>query len=43
MIYAQQIITAFLGSLGFSMLFNIRGRKIWYAATGGMLSWATYL
>ncbi len=43
MIYAQQIITAFLGSLGFSILFNIRGRKIWYAASGGMLSWATYL
>lgn len=41
--YAYQIITAFWGSLGFSLFFNIRGRKIWYAATGGMLSWAVYL
>jgi uncharacterized membrane protein YjjB (DUF3815 family) len=41
--YAYQIITAFWGSLGFAIFFNIRGRKIWYAATGGMLSWAVYL
>jgi uncharacterized membrane protein YjjB (DUF3815 family) len=43
MIQAQQIIMAFGGALGFAILFNIRGRKIWYAAVGGMLSWATYL
>lgn len=43
MIHAYQIITAFIGSLGFSILFNIKGRKVWYAATGGMLSWVTYL
>jgi len=43
MIYTIQIIMAFLGSLGFSILFNIRGRKLWYAAIGGMLSWVIYL
>lgn len=43
MIYTYQIMASFLGSLGFSLLFNIKGRKIWYAASGGMLSWLTYL
>lgn len=43
MIYTTQVIMAFLGSLGFSILFNIRGRKLWYAAIGGMLSWIIYL
>lgn len=43
MIYTTQIIMAFLGSLGFSILFNIRGKKLWYAAIGGMLSWVIYL
>jgi uncharacterized membrane protein YjjB (DUF3815 family) len=41
--HAYQIITAFWGSLGFSIFFNIKGRKIWYAATGGMLAWVVYL
>ncbi|MGC7873334.1 threonine/serine exporter family protein [Desulfosporosinus sp. SYSU MS00001] len=43
MIHTFQIILAFVGSLGFSILFNIRGRKIWYAALGGMLAWVIYL
>lgn len=43
MIYIVQVIMAFLGSLGFSILFNIRGRKLWYAAIGGMFSWIIYL
>ncbi len=43
MIYFVQIATAFLGSLGFSMLYNIRGSKLWYAAAGGLLSWSIYL
>lgn len=43
MIHTFQIILAFMGSLGFSILFNIRGRKIWYAALGGMLAWVIYL
>lgn len=43
MIHTLQIILAFMGSLGFSILFNIKGRKIWYAALGGALAWAIYL
>jgi uncharacterized membrane protein YjjB (DUF3815 family) len=43
MTQVTQVLTAFIGSLGFSMLFNIRGRKLWLAACGGMLSWLTYL
>lgn len=38
-----QIILAFMGSLGFSILFNIKGRKIWFAALGGLLAWLIYL
>ncbi|EQB89606.1 uncharacterized membrane protein YjjB (DUF3815 family) [Clostridium punense] len=43
MIYITQIATAFIGSLGFSILFNIKGRRLWLAAIGGMLSWIIYL
>ena len=42
MIHTYQILTAFMGSLGFSILFNIKGKKMWYAALGGMLSWVIY-
>lgn len=38
-----QLATAFVGSLGFAILFNIRGKKLIYAALGGLLSWAVYL
>lgn len=38
-----QIITAFLGSIGFSMLFNVRGSKLFIAGMGGALSWGLYL
>ena len=38
-----QIIMAFFGSLGFALLYNIRGRKLWYAAFGGLLAWSVYL
>lgn len=43
MTYALQIITAFLGSFGFSVLFNIRRTKLLIAGLGGMLSWSVYL
>lgn len=39
----MQLITAFLGTLGFGVLFNIRGRKLWLAALGGFLSWGFFL
>ncbi len=38
-----QLITAFLGTLGFGILFHIRGRKLWLAALGGLLAWSTFL
>lgn len=38
-----QIITGFLGSIGFSILFNLRGRKLLIASMGGLLSWTVYV
>lgn len=38
-----QLITAFLGSLGFAMLFNVRGRRLLPASFGGFLAWSVYL
>lgn len=38
-----QIVTAFLGSFGFSVLFNLRRSKLLIASLGGMFSWALFL
>lgn len=38
-----QILMGCLGSLGFNILFNIRGRKLILASLGGLLSWTVYL
>ncbi len=38
-----QIFTGFLGSLGFSILFHIRGRKLLVASLGGLMSWTVFL
>lgn len=38
-----QIITGFIGSLGFSLLFNLRGRKLLMASLGGLMSWTVFL
>lgn len=38
-----QIFTGYLGSLGFAVLFNIRGRKLFIASLGGLISWAVFL
>ena len=38
-----QLLVSFTGSLGFAALFNIHGKKLWFAALGGCLSWAVYL
>ena len=38
-----QIVTGFLGSLGFAVLFNIRGKKLIFAALGGFLSWTFFV
>lgn len=38
-----QLFTAFLSSLGFSMLFGLRRRFLLPAALGGLLCWSVYL
>ena len=38
-----QLLTAFISSLGFSMLFGLRRRFMIYAALGGLLCWGVYL
>lgn len=38
-----QLAAAFLGSLGYALLFNVRGNRLLPAATGGLLVWGTYL
>lgn len=40
---AIQLFTAFTGSLGFSLLFRVRGWKLLFTAAGGFLSWGFYL
>ena len=38
-----EIITGFIGSLGFAILFNIRGKRLISAALGGFLSWTIFV
>lgn len=38
-----QIITAFCGSFGFGVLYNIHGKKLVLSALGGMSGWIVYL
>ncbi len=38
-----QVIMALLGSIGFGILFNLRGRRLMLAGLGGMLGWIAYL
>ena len=38
-----QIITGFIGTLGFAVLFNIRGKRLVMAAFGGFLSWTLFV
>ena len=37
------VISAFFGSLGFSIIYNIRGLRIRIPAIGGAVFWAAYL
>ena len=41
--YFVQTLMGCIGSVGFAVLFNIRGRKLLLAAGGGALAWAVYL
>ena len=38
-----QIFTGFLGSLGFGILFHIRGKNLVVASLGGLMSWTVFL
>jgi len=38
-----QILTGFLGSLAFAVLFHIRGKKLALAGLGGFLSWTVFV
>ena len=38
-----QLITAFLGSMGFAILYGLGKRYIPYASAGGFLCWGVYL
>lgn len=37
------IIASFLGSLGFSILYNVRGKRLLIPAIGGAVFWTVYL
>ena len=38
-----QLITAFMGSLGFSLLFGLHKRHLLFASLSGMVTWGIYL
>ena len=38
-----QILAGFVGSIGFAILFNIRGKKLFVTAIGGLLSWLLFI
>ena len=38
-----QVITGAIGTVGFGILFNIRGKRLVAAAIGGLLSWSMFL
>ena len=38
-----QILSGCIGTVGFGVLFNIRGKKLLFGALGGLLSWTLYI
>lgn len=38
-----QLVTAFTSSLGFAVIFNVRGSKIWLDGVGGVIAWGVQL
>ena len=38
-----QLLAGFIGTLGFGILFNIRGRRLAAVAFGGILSWGLFI
>lgn len=39
----SQILSSLVGSAGFAILFNIRGKRLLAAAIGGLLSWLLFV
>lgn len=39
----EQTVVALIASLGFGVIFNIRGKNLFFAAIGGGISWFSYL
>ena len=38
-----QVLSGFIGTMGFAILFNIRGKKLFWATIGGLLSWLLFV
>lgn len=38
-----QVISGFFGSVGFALLFHLRGKQVFYTALGGGIAWFVYL
>ena len=38
-----QVIMGTIGTLGFSILFNVRGKRLVFATLGGCISWTWYI
>ena len=43
MIYVIEILAAFFGSMGFSLIYNTRRTKMLISALGGAIGWGVYL
>ena len=41
--YIYQLFLAFIGSLGFGLVFKINLNKVFLASCGGIICWAVYL
>ncbi len=38
-----EVLAGFVGSFGFALLFNIRGKKLLVSSIGGIISWTLFL
>ena len=38
-----QIITGFIGTCGFAVLFNVRGKRCGFVVLGGLISWSLFV
>jgi uncharacterized membrane protein YjjB (DUF3815 family) len=38
-----QVLSAFIGTFGFSVLFNVRGKRLFFASLGGLIAWLFFV